>query len=161
LVAAEIDHALSRVRKSDLTVPVTGAEMDEPSVASWIERYVGAWETNDSAEIGDLFAEHGRYYPRPDGEPWRGRAGIIDNWLARKDEPGTWAFRNQILALAGDLAFVRGWTHYTDPATDYSNLWVIRFDADGRCLEFTEWWMEREQGDTAANPGGSDERGGA
>lgn len=23
----------------------------------------------------------------------------------------------------------------------YSNLWVIRLDAEGRCAEFTEWWM--------------------
>ena len=56
--------------------------------------------------------------------------------------------------------FVRGWTHYDDPP-GFSNLWVIRFDADGRCIEFTEWWMERDRGDTATNPGGSNERGGA
>jgi hypothetical protein len=28
----------------------------------------------------------------------------------------------------------------------YSNLWVIRFDADGRCREFTEWYMRRNGG---------------
>ena len=134
--------------------------MDEPSVASWVERYQRAWESNDPAAIGELFADDARYYQGPDGEPWRGRAGIVTNWLEHKDEPGTWSFRYQILAVAGDLAFVRGWTHYDDPP-DFSNLWVIRFDGDGRCVEFTEWWMEREQGDTATNPGGSDERGGA
>ena len=134
--------------------------MDEPGVASWVERYLHAWETNDPAAIGELFAARALYYPRPDGEPWRGRAGIIANWLERKDEPGTWAFRYHVLALAGDLAFVRGWTHYDDPP-DFSNLRVIRYDDDGRCVEFTEWWMEREQGDTATNLGGTDERGGA
>jgi uncharacterized protein (TIGR02246 family) len=134
--------------------------MDESGVTSWIERYQRAWETNDPAAIGEVFAEDARYYPTPDEEPWRGRAGIVASWLERKDEPGTWAFRYQILAVAGDLAFVRGWTHYDDPP-DFSNLWVIRFDADGRCVEFTEWWMERDRGDTATNPGGSDERSGA
>jgi ketosteroid isomerase-like protein len=133
--------------------------MDEPSVASWIERYVRAWETNDPAAIGELFAAQALYYPRPDGEPWRDRAEIVSNWLERKDEPGTWTFRYEILAVAGDLAFVRGWTHYDDP-TDYSNLWVIRFDPEGQCVEFTEWWMERDVQE-AANPGGSDGRGGA
>ena len=134
--------------------------MDEPTVAAWVERYVRAWETNDPATIGGLFTETARYYPRPDGDPWCDRAGIVANWLGRKDEPGTWSFRYQILAVAGDLAFVRGWTHYDDPP-DFSNLWVIRFDADGRCLEFTEWWMERDRGDAVTNPGGSDELGGA
>ncbi len=116
--------------------------MDESTVAAWVERYVRAWETNDPAAIGDLFAEDARYAQRPDDEPWRGRAGIVAGWLENKDGPGTWTFRSEVLATAGDLAFVRGWTHYIDPPADYSNLWVIRFDSDGRCVEFTEWWME-------------------
>jgi hypothetical protein len=134
----------------------SGAAVDEPSVAAWVERYVRAWETNDPAEIGELFAEDARYYPEPDGEPWRGCAEIVSGWLGRKDEPGTWSFRNEILAVAGDLAFVRGWTHYDDPP-DFSNLWVIRFDSEGRCTEFMEWWMERDPSDA----GGTDERDGA
>ena len=117
--------------------------MDESAVAAWVDRYVRAWETNDPADIGGLFTEDARYYPTPDGEPWRGRDGIVAGWLERKDEPGTWAFRYQVRAVAGDLAFVRGWTHYVEPPADYSNLWVIRFDPAGQCVEFTEWWMER------------------
>ena len=27
------------------------------------------------------------------------------------------------------------------PPHTYSNLWVVRLDAEGRCTEFTEWWM--------------------
>jgi uncharacterized protein (TIGR02246 family) len=116
--------------------------MDESSVASWVDRYARAWETNDPAAIGDLFAADARYYQRPDGEPWRGRAGIVAGWLEGQDEPGTWTFRHQVLATADDLAFVRGWTHYVDPPADYSNLWMLRFDDAGRCAEFTEWWMQ-------------------
>ena len=119
--------------------------MDERTVAAWVESYVQAWETNDPAAIGDLFAEHALYYPTPDAEPWRDRGGIIAGWLERQDEPGTWVFRYQVLAVAADLAFVRGWTHYNEPPSDFSNLWVIRFEAAGRCLEFTEWWMESGQ----------------
>jgi hypothetical protein len=82
--------------------------MDESTVAAWVERYVRAWETNDPAAIGDLFAERALYYPTPDTEPWRDQGGIIAGWLERKDEPGTWVFRYQILAVAANLAFVRG-----------------------------------------------------
>jgi hypothetical protein len=40
---------------------------------------------------------------------------------------------------------VRGWTKYFEPEREYSNIWVIRFDDEGRCTEFTEWWMRRKQ----------------
>ena len=81
--------------------------MDESTVAAWVERYVRAWETNDPAAIGDLFAEHALYCPAPDTEPWRDRDGIVDGWLERKDEPGTWGFRYQVLAPTADVAFGR------------------------------------------------------
>ena len=103
--------------------------MTADAVAAWVERYVPPGRANDPAAIGDLFAENARYCQRPDDEPWRGRDGIVAGWLESKDEPGTWTFRSEVLAVAGDLAFVRGWTHYVEPPTDYSNLWVIRFDA--------------------------------
>ena len=40
-----------------------------------------------------------------------------------------------------ELAIVTGVTAYSDPPQAYSNLWVIRLTGDGRCSEFTEWWM--------------------
>ena len=46
---------------------------------------------------------------------------------------------------------MRGWTHYVEPPSDFSNLWVIRFDAAGDCVEFTEWWMEHDQQVAATN----------
>ncbi len=47
-----------------------------------------------------------------------------------------------MLAVAGDLGFVRGWTTYPgqDPPA-YSNLWMIRLTPEGRASEFTEWWI--------------------
>lgn len=116
----------------------------EAVIAAWVERYVRAWETNDPSQIGALFAENASYYPAPHEEPWRGRAAIVANWLGRKDEPGSWSFRHEIVAVAEDVTFVRGWTRYLDPPADYSNLWVIRFNDSGQCVEFTEWWMERD-----------------
>src|ERR671928_955256 len=99
--------------------------MDREAVDRWIQGYLRAWETNDPSDIGALFSDDGAYYTAPHREPWRGRDGIVEGWLERKDEPGDWSFRYEIVAVCGDLAFVRGWTHYeTNP--DYSNLWVVR-----------------------------------
>ena len=116
--------------------------MNEADAASWVDRYVRAWESNDPVAIGDLFAENATYRQRPDDDPWQNRDGIVAGWLGTKDDPGTWTFRSEVLAAAGDLALVRGWTHYADPPADYHNLWVLHFDDEKRCVDFTEWWME-------------------
>lgn len=138
-----------RVVDGDRGEVITGYEVDDGpvdrgDVERWVERYIRAWTSNDPAEIADLFTEDARYYTAPHREPWRGRDGIVAGWLDRKDEPGTWSFRYEVLAVAGDLGFVRGWTESTEEP-DCSNLWVITLDDQGRCSEFVEWWMETEE----------------
>jgi SnoaL-like domain len=112
---------------------------NERDVDRWVNDYIRAWGSNDPAEIGSLFAEDAEYYTAPYRAPWAGRQGIVEGWLKRKDEPGGWEFRFEVLAVADGIGFVRGWTTYPD--AKYSNLWVIRLADDGRCREFTEWWM--------------------
>lgn len=113
------------------------------AIASWVLGYVQAWTSNDPADIGALFSDDARYFTAPFREPWTGREGIVAEWLARRDEPGSWGFRFEILGVEDDVGFVRGWTEYKDDP-DYSNLWVIRLDPAGQCTEFTEWWMVEE-----------------
>jgi ketosteroid isomerase-like protein len=118
--------------------------VDRSDVEAWVDRYVRAWGSNDPAEIGDLFTEGARYFTAPHRPPWEGRRNIVDGWLKRKDEPGEWGFRYEVLGVDGDLGFVRGWTTST-VESDCSNLWVIRLSTDGRSSEFVEWWMEVEK----------------
>ena len=116
-------------------------------VTAWIDGYVDAWNSNRPQDIGRLFSKDATYYTAPHREPWRGREGIVESWLARKDEPGQTSFTWKPLVITDDLAIVQGETVYREPPTTYSNLWVIRMDASGHCTEFTEWWMD--QGTTA------------
>lgn len=116
--------------------------MDRSAVERWVEGYIGAWQSNDPDQIGSLFTDDARYYTAPDRNAWEGRDAIVAGWVDRKDEPGQWTFRHEFLAQGDGLAFVRGWTEYVEPPKRYSNLWVIRLEPDGRCSEFTEWWME-------------------
>ena len=78
----------------------------------------------------------------PHSPPWRGRDEIVRRWLDRKDQPGDSEFRWHPLTATPEVAVVEGTTTYRDPPRTYSNLWVIRLDPDGRCAEFTEWWMQ-------------------
>ncbi len=117
--------------------------MDAQDVQQWIEGYIRAWNTNDPALIGGLFGADAAYLTGPFDAPWQGREKIVQNWLARKDEPGSFRFRYEILTACDDLGVVRGWTEYLQPPREFSNIWVIRFNAHGLCREFTEWWIQR------------------
>lgn len=111
-------------------------------VEEWVERYRRAWLTNDPADITDLFSKDALYFSEPYAQAQRGSQQIVDDWLARKDEPGNTTFTFEVLATTDDLAFVQGETVYKEPSRTYSNLWVIRFGSKGKCKELTEWWME-------------------
>jgi hypothetical protein len=114
-------------------------------VTAWMKAYRKAWESNESADIGRLFSEQASYYTEPYTAPWRGREAIVENWIARKDEPGAAEFSWQPLAIDDEVAVVQGQTIYHDPPQTYSNMWVIRLDSRGECTEFTEWWMLHDQ----------------
>ena len=116
--------------------------MDRERLNGWVERYVVAWESNRPEDIEDLFTEDARYFTAPHRDPWSGREGIVEGWMGRRDEPGSWSFRWEIRAVCEDIGFVRGWTSYPQEEHDYSNLWEITLDDDGRCSEFVEWWMQ-------------------
>lgn len=109
---------------------------------NWVERYIKAWNSNAADDIGALFTEDGRYQTEPYAEPWRGRGEIIREWLSNKDEPGQTEFDYRVIAAEGDLGIVKGEASYKEPPAEYSNLWEIRLDPDGRCAEFVEWWMK-------------------
>jgi hypothetical protein len=115
---------------------------DLDRLTAWIDGYVRAWNTNDPADIGGLFSEGAAYFTAPYREPWRGRDEIVVGWLDRRDEPGDAAFEWQPLVVGEHLSVVQGVTRYA--TTTYSNLWLIRLGQDGRCREFTEWWMAQD-----------------
>lgn len=117
--------------------------MDASAVAAWVDGYVRAWNSNDPADIGRLFTKAAVYYPGPFEAPWVGRDAIIAEWLNRQDAPGSTTFRYEVLATGPRLGVVRGWTRYHRPPREFSNIWLVRFDARGRCREFTEWWIQR------------------
>lgn len=121
-------------------------------IGRWLARYIEAWSSNDPAAIGELFADDAVYRPTPFSPGWRGREAIVAGWLDRKDDPGTWEFDHDTICASDDLAVIRGTTRYAAPYPTFSNLWLVRFDQNGRCREFTEWWMEKPQkGDYAAS----------
>lgn len=122
--------------------------MDRAAFDSWLKRYVDAWRLGDPAAIGDLFSADVRYAFDPFGEAVVGRGAVVAAWLADRDEPGSWEADYEVLAVDGDTYVAHGRTRYlTDDRStidrEFANIFVCRFDGDGRCREFTEYYNRR------------------
>jgi ketosteroid isomerase-like protein len=122
--------------------------MDRAMFQDWLNRYVDAWRTGDPTAIGDLFSADATYFYGPYREPVVSRDAIVRDWIADPDEPGSWEAEYRPLAVDGDVAVATGESRYIDGKT-YSNVFVCRFDGDGRCTEFREWFMEHPRNPTS------------
>ena len=122
--------------------------MDHAAFQSWLDRYIDAWRLLDPVAIGDLFSQDVRYAYDPFEEAVVGRKAVVESWLVDPDEPGSWEADYEVLAIDGDAHVAHGRTRYlTDDRSgidrEFANVFVCRFDAEGRCREFTEWYMRR------------------
>jgi hypothetical protein len=123
--------------------------MELSPLQEWIDRYVEAWTSNDAEAIGALFTDEARYYTHPYREPWKGRDAIVKGWTENPDPPGSWAAEYRALAVAENTGVVRGNTKYfkADGSVDkeYANIFVVEFDPQGRCTEFTEFFVKKPE----------------
>jgi hypothetical protein len=117
--------------------------MDAAGVDRWLERYVAAWTSNDAGEIGDLFSEDARYRYHAYDDPVVGRDAIVEAWLSEGDEPGSFEASYECYAVESDRAAAVGVTTYRADRRVYDNVFLLRFDDEGRCSEFTEWFVKR------------------
>ena len=126
--------------------------MDRSTVEAWLARYVEAWKSYDRAAIADLFSADAvyRFHPYDDGgDVVHGRDAIVRSWIepdgdqSGRDEPGTYDAQYEPYAVDGDRVVAVGWSNYwTDESRSnlervYDNVFLMRFDTDGRCAEFT------------------------
>jgi hypothetical protein len=121
--------------------------------AAWLDRYVEAWKSYDPQAIGDLFSEDAEYYYGPYSEPVRGREAIVASWLQDPDKPGTYDAHYEPVAVEGNVAVSNGRSRYFKDdgktfRTEYDNIYIMRFDNEGRCAEFREWYMEKPKGNS-------------
>jgi ketosteroid isomerase-like protein len=122
--------------------------MDEAAFQRWLDGYIEAWRTYDVDAIGNLFSQDVEYRYHPWDEPVRGRAAIVEKWLADRDEPDSWTAEYRPWLVSGDDAVAVGVSRYLGSDRDtvereYHNVFLCRFDSDGRCREFTELFLRR------------------
>jgi ketosteroid isomerase-like protein len=69
---------------------------------------------------------------------------IVKSWIDFDEDPSEWEASYTPFAVDGDQAVATGTSRYLDAGDDgdevYHNCFLLRFE-DGRCAEFTEYWM--------------------
>jgi ketosteroid isomerase-like protein len=131
--------------------------MTKDDVNRWLQDYIGAWKSYDRDEIAALFTEDVRYRYHPYDDPIEGRDAVVESWLetgefasgaSGRDDPGTYEAFYRCVAADDDMAVAIGSSSYKESPDGpivrvYDNCFVMRFDGEGRCREFTEWFMQR------------------
>ncbi len=134
--------------------------MDRQGFQEWLDRYVAAWKSYDESDIKALFSDDCVYRYSPDpNEPdvYQGREAIAKSWLDDKDEPNTYDAKYEPLAIEGNTFVASGVTKYFNAdgsqRDEFYNVYVCRFNDEGECATFTEYWMQKP----AVPQGGRDE----
>jgi ketosteroid isomerase-like protein len=130
--------------------------LDRIDVDRWLDAYIAAWKSYDHDQIAALFSDDVAYRYHPNDDPLRGRDDVVASWLGEsehegastRDPEGTYDATYRTIAVDGDVALATG--HSTYWATRggpidrvYDNCFIMRFDAAGKCSEFTEWYIRR------------------
>jgi ketosteroid isomerase-like protein len=123
-------------------------------VAAWVDRYVAAWRAPGTSALGDVFSEDARYRQGPYHQELVGLHTIGEMWDREREGPDElFTMETEVVAVEGDTAVVRAEVRYGDPPVrEYRDLWVVRFDASGLCVDFEEWPFWPGQNITAPRP---------
>jgi ketosteroid isomerase-like protein len=114
--------------------------MDRCALEAWIDLYERTWRSPGTSLLAELFAPGATYSVAPFKEPHRGLAAIERLWEAERDGPDEeFTLATEIVAVEGDTGVARAEVHYVQPRRHYRDLWIVRFDPDGRCVAFEEW----------------------
>ncbi len=130
--------------------------MDLDSAQSWLNRYIDAWLSYDPADVTALFSEDVVYRYHPYDEPIVGRQAVVASWLGEgtsgdastRDAPGTYEAQYSPIAVDGDTVVATGTSRYREVpdgpiVRTYENCFIMRFDGDGRCCDFVEYFLLR------------------
>jgi ketosteroid isomerase-like protein len=130
--------------------------MDHATAQAWLDRYVAAWLSYERDAVAALFSDDVRYRYHPYDEPVVGRDAVVASWLGEgeiagasaRDEPGTYRAHYAPVAVDGDVVVATGSSTYVDEpggsvTQEFENCFVMRFDDEGRCREFVEYYARR------------------
>jgi ketosteroid isomerase-like protein len=130
--------------------------MNRDQLRDWLAAYERAWRAPGTEALAEIFAPDATYRTAPFEDAYRGLDAIAELWEREREGPDeAFEMRSEVVAVEGDTGVARVEVRYGDPVVrEYRDLWIIRLDASGRCLEFDEWpfWPADAEGSFAPGP---------
>ncbi len=112
--------------------------MDTTSAMDWVDRYIAAWRRSDAADLEDLFTPDIAYRTSPYDPPMIGHPALAEFWVG--DAGRDFTAEASPIAVQDERAVIRVEVVYRTPQhSEYRDLWLLRFAADGRVADFEEW----------------------
>jgi len=123
--------------------------MDHEDVRKWVASYQRAWRSAGTTALPALFTQQARYVVSPWASAVEGMDALEQLWEAeREGADEEFTMTSEVVAVDGDTAVVRVEVDYARAgAGSWRDLWVLRFDVDGRCSNFEEWPFAPDQPD--------------
>ena len=115
--------------------------MDADSFADWIRGYERLWRSPGTADLGELFSSAVAYSMGPYEATVHGLEALARTWESeRRSADEDFELEASVVAVDGDTCVARVDVRYGAPAPqEYSEVWIVGFDAEGRCESFQEW----------------------
>jgi lactoylglutathione lyase len=136
-------QALEELRRKGLA---PGAELQR--LSTWLDAYGDAWEREDVEAFVALFAPDARYAWGPFDSPLVGHGEIRARTLAAVSDQREIGFGHEPLAVTPDGRGIARWwvTYRARDGTQVRDegIFLVTLDEHGRCVDFREWWNERE-----------------
>lgn len=113
--------------------------MDRAGLQKWITDYESLWRTPGTDGLRELFAEDAHYLTSPWEQPVVGLAKLAKFWDRERDSADEeFTMTSDVVAVDGDVGVVRVEVQY-GKGDRWRDLWIVEFDAAGRCVHFEEW----------------------
>jgi ketosteroid isomerase-like protein len=124
--------------------PAAADTLTTAALEKWLAGYERAWESRDAARAAELFTPNASYHEMPFEAPKAGQAGIREYWSAVTADQRDIDFKSQVIAVTGQTGVAHWSATFTAASTgarvELDGVFVLKFDADGRCSELREWW---------------------
>ena len=112
--------------------------MERDAVVKWVAEYERAWRQEDVEAVADLFAANAAYRVSPYEPSAVGHDAIKALWL--EDAGRRFSMSASVVAVEGEVAVVRVDVVYETPdVEEYKDVWILRFDSNGRVADYEEW----------------------
>lgn len=87
------------------------------AIYEWMAALLTAWDPNAPADIRAIFTDDAVFRNEPFTTPFGGVDSIVDEWMRRRDESGSYTFEWRPLTVTADIAVVVGETRYPSVPT--------------------------------------------